>query len=704
GLSINVKPSLDQKPDHIKMDSQQRSLCFISLAFLFITCSSAEFLIQQVTQGRGTENNSSSSLDANLGVTRVLRDERPSSKIVTIAGYSVIKGRGEPYESSVFEAAGYKWRLVLYVVGNANDGGAGYISLYVRIEETESLPFGWELNNVDLKLFVHNPKLNKYLTVTDGALKRFNGVKKELGFGQLIALSTFENTNEGYIVQDTCSFGAEILIVKPAEVQEKVTFISNPPDNVFTWKILRFSNLEDKFYYSADFLVGDRYWRLGFNPKGDGGGRPHALPIFLFAQGFGPNAVATNTWGAVNLRLKNQRSTNHRQIYSAAWYPIRSGYGVGVNNIILLADLNDASKGYLVNDAIIFEAEMVKVSVTNINSCYNTEIISVYYRLNITKKDNEQGTASRQVPSASAPSVARASAPSVPGASAPGTSTGCAPVVRKTLRVEFPDCISARHWTNNIHSPSHERVWLVLHVGNAGYISLYLRIEEAESIPYGLEVNVDLKLFVHVPKLDKYLTITDGAVKRFNTEKKEWGFEQLIDLASFENTNEGYIVQDTCSFGAEIFIVKPAKVQEKVTFISNPPRNVFTWEIPHFSDMGDKFYYSDDFLVGDRYWRLGFNPKSGSALPIYLYAQGFRPDAVTTNTWGAVNLRLKNQRSTNHRERYSWYPIRSDYGVGVNSIISLADLHDASKGYLVNDAIIFEAEMVKVTVTNIVSV
>ncbi|KAF2562511.1 hypothetical protein F2Q70_00018649 [Brassica cretica] len=148
------------------MDSQQRSLCFISLAFLFITCSSAEFLIQQVTQGRGTENNSSYSLDANLGVTRVLRDERPSSKIVTIAGYSVIKGRGEPYESSVFEAAGYKWRLVLYVVGNANDGGAGYISLYVRIEETESLPFGWELNNVDLKLFVHNPKLNKYLTVT----------------------------------------------------------------------------------------------------------------------------------------------------------------------------------------------------------------------------------------------------------------------------------------------------------------------------------------------------------------------------------------------------------------------------------------------------------------------------------------------------------------------------------------------------------
>ncbi|CDY70520.1 BnaA09g56140D [Brassica napus] len=329
------------------MDGQKWSLGLISLAFLFIACSSAELLIQQVTRGRGTEINSSYSLEANLGVTRVLRDERPSSKIVTIAGYSVIKERHEPYESSVFEAAGYKWRLVLYVT------------------ETESLPYGWEVN-VDLKLFVHNPKQHKYLAVTDGAVKRFNAAKKEWGFGQLISLATFQNTNQGYIVQDTCSFGAEILIVKPAEQQEKVTFISNPPNNVFTWKILRFSSLEDKFYYSDDFLVGDRYWRLGFNPKGDGEGRPHALPIYLYAQGFRPNAVATNTWGAVNLRLKNQRSSNHRQLYSAAWYPIRSDYGVGVNNIILMKDLKDTSKGYLVNDAIIFEAEIVKVSVTNI--------------------------------------------------------------------------------------------------------------------------------------------------------------------------------------------------------------------------------------------------------------------------------------------------------------------------------------------------
>ena len=115
--------------------------------------------------------------------------------------------------------------------------------------------------------------------------------------------------------------------------------------------------------------------------------------------------------------------------------------------------------------------------------------------------------------------------------------------------------------------------------------------------------------------------IADGAV-RFNAEKKELGFEQLIDLASFENTNEGYIVQDTCSFGVEIFIVKPAKVQEKVTFVSNPPRNVFTWMIPHFSDMEDKFYYSDDFLVGDRYWLVLVISNLTTIICIHAVAKG----------------------------------------------------------------------------------
>uniref|UniRef100_M4EQN6 Large ribosomal subunit protein uL4m n=1 Tax=Brassica campestris TaxID=3711 RepID=M4EQN6_BRACM len=198
--------------------------------------------ITELTRGRGTEINSSYSLEANLGVTRVLRDERPSSKIVTIAGYSVIKERHEPYESSVFEAA-------------------------------------------------------------DGAVKRFNAAKKEWGFGQLISLATFQNTNQGYMCRILV-----LLVLRSSSLNQlsnrRKSHSYQTHQTMFSLgRFFVFSSLEDKFYYSDDFLVGDRYWRLGFNPKGDGEGRPHALPIYLYAQGFRPNAVATNTWGAVNLRM-----------------------------------------------------------------------------------------------------------------------------------------------------------------------------------------------------------------------------------------------------------------------------------------------------------------------------------------------------------------------------------------------------------------
>ncbi|KAG7551983.1 MATH/TRAF domain [Arabidopsis thaliana x Arabidopsis arenosa] len=298
------------------MDTQKWSLGLLSLAFLFITSSSADLLIKQATEGRGIEYNSSYSLTSNLGLTRVWRDEPPADKILSITSFSIIRKIWAPYVCSVFEAAGYKWRLVLYGNGNPID---------------------------------------------DGLVKRYNNATKELGFGQLIPQSTFYDGNDGYREQDTGTFGAEIYIVNRAQLKEKVTFISNPPNNVFTWKILHFSTLEDKNYKSDEFLVGDRYWRLGFNPKGG------LVPIYLYAQGFKANAVEVTTYGAANLRLKNQRNTNHITRFTEYWYLVLSGYGLGVNTIPL-ADVKDASNGYLVNDAIIIEAEMLTVSVTNLVS------------------------------------------------------------------------------------------------------------------------------------------------------------------------------------------------------------------------------------------------------------------------------------------------------------------------------------------------
>lgn len=71
--------------------------------------------------------------------------------------------REEYKHCSLYEP--YHRRLILYVTGNKEDGGNNHVSLYVRIEDTESLPTGWEVD-VDLKLFVFNARQRKYLTIT----------------------------------------------------------------------------------------------------------------------------------------------------------------------------------------------------------------------------------------------------------------------------------------------------------------------------------------------------------------------------------------------------------------------------------------------------------------------------------------------------------------------------------------------------------
>ncbi|KAJ4872801.1 TRAF-like family protein [Raphanus sativus] len=114
-------------------------------------------------------------------------------------------------------------RLILNVTGNKTDGGNNHISLYVRIEDTNPLPKGWEVKLI-------SNSLSTIISNTNGTVKRYKDANKEWGFRQMIPLATFYNTNEGYIMQDTCSFGAGIFIVNPTHQQEKVTFMPNPPN------------------------------------------------------------------------------------------------------------------------------------------------------------------------------------------------------------------------------------------------------------------------------------------------------------------------------------------------------------------------------------------------------------------------------------------------------------------------------------------
>ncbi|XP_059653035.1 ubiquitin C-terminal hydrolase 12-like isoform X2 [Cornus florida] len=151
-------------------------------------------------------------------IKRTLRDVQPSHFIFKIESFSLLlETKTENYESDVFEAGGYNWKLSLYPNGNSKRNGKDHISLYLVIDNPSC---GLEVN-VNFKLFVYDHIHDMYLTIEDAEpVKRFHFSKTECGFDKFLSHEDFQNPWNGYLVDDNCVFGAEVFVMKyPGKVE-----------------------------------------------------------------------------------------------------------------------------------------------------------------------------------------------------------------------------------------------------------------------------------------------------------------------------------------------------------------------------------------------------------------------------------------------------------------------------------------------------
>ncbi|KAK8488457.1 hypothetical protein V6N11_059434 [Hibiscus sabdariffa] len=132
--------------------------------------------------------------------------------------------------------------------------------------------------------------------------------------------------------------------------------------------------------------------------------------------------------------------------------------------------------------------------------------------------------------------------------------------------------------------------------------------------------------------------------------------------------------------------------------VEEPQSLKFTWTIENFSRLNTKKHYSDIFVVGGYKWRVLIFPKGNNVdhLSMYLdvadssalphgwsrYAQFSL--AVVNQVHHKYSIRKDTQHQFNARE--------SDWGF--TSFMPLSDLYDPSKGYIVNDTVVVEAEVV----------
>ncbi|KAD4584001.1 hypothetical protein E3N88_21602 [Mikania micrantha] len=151
--------------------------------------------------------------------------------------------------------------------------------------------------------------------------------------------------------------------------------------------------------------------------------------------------------------------------------------------------------------------------------------------------------------------------------------------------------------------------------------------------------------------------------------------------------------------GPQPMEVAPAEAANTVdaSVVDDPPSARFTWTIENFSRLAGKKLYSDVFFVGGYKWRVLIFPKGNNVdhLSMYLdvadsstlpygwsrYAQFSL--AVVNQIHSKLTIRKDTQHQFNARE--------SDWGF--TSFMSLVELYESSRGYLLNDTCIVEADV-----------
>ncbi|KAJ9551990.1 hypothetical protein OSB04_016035 [Centaurea solstitialis] len=210
----------------------------------------------------------------------------------------------------------------------------------------------------------------------------------------------------------------------------------------------------------------------------------------------------------------------------------------------------------------------------------------------------------------------------------------------------------------------------------ANHISLYLIICCTESLPKGWEVCVDVNFFIYDHIQHNYASFQDivnGNRIRFHEKKLKWGFDKLISLDSFKKSENGYLVNDSCVFGAEV-----AAQKDRILSMIKPPKfmRTHTWTIENFLTITEKVVYSEIFRVG--------NVHDAASLP-----DGWR-------AYANFILRLKNQNDNNiEKGSDKWLnSLQSDWGF--RSFMPLKQLEDPANGFLLNGSLTVEADILSV--------
>ncbi|GFQ02799.1 ubiquitin carboxyl-terminal hydrolase 12 [Phtheirospermum japonicum] len=179
-----------------------------------------------------------------------------------------------------------------------------------------------------------------------------------------------------------------------------------------------------------------------------------------------------------------------------------------------------------------------------------------------------------------------------------------------------------------------------------GYVSVYLEIVDISALPANWEANVVFSICLFNQISCNYI-YSLGRTRRFLKMKTEWGFPKFISKKCLMDPSNGYLVDDKCVFGAEVFVHENKAVTDflNVKDMTYSPRKL-ELKVPSFSELKD-LRVSDEFTAGGRKWNIKVYT-TGRWLSVYLSYAASNNDAPREGVRARFSICVKSQTSDKH--------------------------------------------------------
>ncbi|XP_021757951.1 uncharacterized protein LOC110722987 [Chenopodium quinoa] len=235
---VNQLPLKRSRPLKLKLLIYSAFLCIIFLSYL----------------GYKYHMNSCS-VKSSAEVVRVTTDKPPSHCILKINSFSELQ-----------DVIGFGLIIVVLTVDIclrvlSVRRSEDYLSVYVTL--VDNLEPGSFVDAV-LRFYLYDQLRDTYYVRE----RRFHALKDTWGVHKYIPISTFNDAENGYLVDDVCVFGAEVLVINNQLKISTMSIVEENDDRRYTWSIEKFSTLNDDLF-SPVFRFDGWSWKLNLFPRGE---------------------------------------------------------------------------------------------------------------------------------------------------------------------------------------------------------------------------------------------------------------------------------------------------------------------------------------------------------------------------------------------------------------------------------------------------